>query len=292
MFWRRCARFDAMAPEAAVDLAYQVVLGRPADPGGQASWVGAIRSGWTRGEVAGALFASSEFHRHPRLPGKALGHSLHSSRCEFVRSLPPGRVIVDLGGTDLGNPDGAMVAMGYPYPFDSLTIIDLPSEDRHAIYQQEARRERVETELGPVFYRYHSMADLSGFEDSSVDLVYSGQSIEHVPPDVGRHVLSEVARILRPGGHLGLDTPNGRVTRLQQDEFVDPDHEIEYTLDELTSLIEEAGLQVVDRKGANYSGRGLAAGKFDFDEVAGHSGLFWDAEACYLLCLVARKPDG
>ena len=279
-----------MAPADAVDLAYQAVLGRPADPGGLQSWVGLMQSGWTHQEMAAALSASSEFHRRNRLSGRQLGHSLHSSRCEFVRSLPPGRVIVDLGGTDLGNPEGAMVAMGYPYPFDSLTIIDLPSEDRHAIYQQDSRQDEVETDLGVVSYRYHSMADLSGFADASVDLVYSGQSIEHVPPDVGRHVLAEVARILKPGGHLGLDTPNGRVTRLQQDEFIDPDHEIEYTLDELTSLIGSAGLDVIDHRGANYSGRGLEAGKFDFDEVAGNTGLFWDTDACYLLCVVARKP--
>jgi SAM-dependent methyltransferase len=279
-----------MEPEDAVDLAYQVMLRRSPDPGGRTSSLASLRAGWSNQDLVDALRASSEFHRDVRYPGQLLGHSLHASRCQFVRSLPPGRTIVDLGGTDLGNPAGAMVAMGYPYRFDSLTIIDLPSEDRHEIYRQDATSDRVDTPLGPVAYRYHSMADLSGFPDASVDLVYSGQSIEHVPPEVGRHVLSEVARILRPGGHLGLDTPNGRVTRLQQDQFVDPDHEIEYQLDELSALIEGAGLTVVDRKGANYSGRGLEAGRFDLDEVAGNSGLYWDAAACYLLCLVARKP--
>jgi hypothetical protein len=267
-----------------------VILHRPADPVGRESWTDAIRSGWTNNDVADALARSAEFHRRVRLPGKMLGYSLHSSRCEFLRSLPPGRVIVDLGGTDLGNPEGAMVSMGYPYRFESLTIIDLPSEDRHAIYRQDTRQERVETVLGPVFYRYHSMTDLSAFDDASVDLVYSGQSIEHVPTEEGRGVLKEVARILRPGGHLALDTPNGRVTRLQQEAFIDPDHEVEYRLDELTAIIGDAGLEVADVKGANYSGLGLEAGRFDPDEVAGNSGLFWDAAACYLLCVVARKP--
>ncbi len=279
-----------MEPEEAVDLAYQVMLRRRPDPGGRDSSLASLRAGWSNQDLVDALRASSEFHRDIRYPAKLLGHSLHASRCQFVRALPPARTIVDLGGTDLGNPAGAMVAMGYPYRFDSLTIIDLPSEDRHEIYRQDSTSDRVETHLGPVTYRYHSMADLSGIADASVDLVYSGQSIEHVPPEVGAHVLSEVARILRPGGHLGLDTPNGRVTRLQQDDFVDPDHEVEYQLGELTDLIEGAGLIVVDCKGANYSGRGLEAGRFDLDEVAGNSGLYWDAAACYLLCLVATRP--
>jgi hypothetical protein len=282
--------FGSLPPEEAVDLAYQVVLQRPADPVGRKDWAAAIRSGWTNTEMVGALAFSAEFHRRVKLPGKMLGYSLHSSRCEFVRTLPPGKVIVDLGGTDLGNPEGALVSMGYPYRFDRLTIVDLPSEDRHAIYRQDTRQDQVETALGPVYYRYHSMTDLSAFENNSVDLVYSGQSIEHVPPEEGRGVLKEVARILRPGGHLGLDTPNGRVTRLQQEAFVDPDHEVEYRLDELTTMIGDAGLELVDVKGANYSGRGLEGGRFDLDEVAGNSGLYWDADACYLLCVVARKP--
>lgn len=280
-----------MRPADAVDLAYQVMLRRRPDPEGLRTSVESLRAGvWSNLDLVDSLRASSEYTRFVRFPGKMLGHSLHSSRCQFVRSLPPGRHIVDLGGTDLGNPEGAMVSMGYPYRFESLTIIDLPSEDRHEIYRQQARADRVETALGPVSYRYHSMTDLSGFADSSVDLVYSGQSIEHVPPEDGRHVLKEVYRILRPGGYIGIDTPNARVTRLQQEEFVDPDHKVEYPLEELREMIESAGLVVADCKGANYSGRGLEAGRFDLDEVAGNSGLYWDAAACYLLCLVARKP--
>ncbi|HET6963711.1 MAG TPA: methyltransferase domain-containing protein [Acidimicrobiales bacterium] len=290
-FLRRRTGFGSMPPGEAVDTAYQVMLRRDPDPEGRRTSMEWLRSGnWTNADLVDSLRASSEYNRFIRFPGKMLGHSLHSSRCQFVRSLPPARHIVDLGGTDLGNPEGAMVSMGYPYRFESLTIVDLPSEDRHEIYRQQSRADRVETAMGPVSYRYHSMTDLSDYADSSVDLVYSGQSIEHVPPEDGQHVLKEVCRVLRPGGHIGIDTPNARVTRLQQDEFVDPDHKVEYRLAELRAMIESAGLVVVDCKGANYSGRGLEAGRFDLDEVAGNSGLYWDADSCYLLCLVARKP--
>jgi Methyltransferase domain len=280
-----------MKPQDAVEVAYQVVLRRRPDPGGRDVSLEWLRSrNWTNRDLVDSLRASSEFHRSVRFPGKLLGHSLHASRCEFVRSLPPAQTIVDLGGTDLGNPEGALVAMGYPYRFDRLTIIDLPSEDRHAIYRQESRPDRVETQLGPVYYRYHSMTDLSDFADASVDLVYSGQSIEHVTPADAKQVLEEVARILRPGGHVAIDTPNAEVTRLQQAEFVDPDHKVEYRLEDLRELVEGTGLQVVDCKGANYAGRSVAAGRFDLDEAAGNAGLYWAADACYLLCLVAGKP--
>ncbi|HWE53890.1 MAG TPA: methyltransferase domain-containing protein [Acidimicrobiales bacterium] len=283
--------FETMAPADAVDTAYQVMLRRHPDPSGLQTSMGQLQSGaWSNRDMVDALRASSEFHRYVRFPPRMFGHSLHSSRCEFMRSLPPGRRILDLGGTALGNPEGGMVSMGYPYDFESLTIVDLPSEDRHAIYQEDSRSDQVETARGPVRYRYHSMADLSDYQDGSIDLVYSGQSIEHVTPEEGLHVLQEVHRVLAPGGHLGIDTPNARVTRLQQDEFVDPDHKVEYRLEELVGIIEKAGLEVVDCKGANYSGAGLAAGAWDPEEVAGNTGLYWDAASCYLLCLVARKP--
>ncbi len=39
--------------------------------------------------------------------------------------------------------------MGYPYSFDELVVVDLPSEDRHAIYQDDARPTSAETPNGP-----------------------------------------------------------------------------------------------------------------------------------------------
>ena len=44
------------------------------------------------------------------------------------------------------------------------------------------------------------------FEDATFDVVYAGEIIEHLyNPD---HLLEECRRVLRPGGHLVLSTPN------------------------------------------------------------------------------------
>ncbi len=284
--WRGLARLSA---QQVLDLVYELILGREPDPVGTQSYLGGLQSGAiTPQELAGWAVASGEWWTVT--PFLGLGQSLHFSRMLFVRSLPAARHILDLGGTALGNPVGALVLMGYPYEFDDLVVIDLPSEDRNALYQEDTAHEVTQTALGPVRYRYHSMADLSAYPDNSIDLVYSGQSIEHVPLDVADTVLAEVHRVLKPGGFLGIDTPNARVTRLQQDEFIDPDHEHEYTDAELRQKLTGAGFEVVDAKGLNHAGPSLAAGRFDVAQVATARGLFSSIEDCYLLAYVCRVP--
>lgn len=288
---RRDGYFAALGNNQMVEVAYEVLLGRSADPVGRQDALNMLSTGsWSPSDMVSWIMGSGEFRRSRHFTGRTLGPSLHSSRCTFVRSLPAARHILDLGGTDLSAAEGAMVTMGYPYRFESLTIVDLPPDERHEIYQAQSNAQRVDSWLGPVFYRYHSMTDLSGYADESVDLVYSGQSIEHVPPDEGRKVVEQVYRVLQPGGHFALDTPNGRVTRIQQAEFIDPDHKVEYTLDELLDLVKSAGFEIAECKGTNLGTQTVATGKFDADEVAGNSGLFSRAEDCYLLCVVARKP--
>lgn len=43
---------------------------------------------------------------------------------------------------------------------------------------------------------------------AAFDFVYCSQVLEHFHPDDVREYLSEVVRVLKPGGWLGLDTPN------------------------------------------------------------------------------------
>ena len=53
--------------------------------------------------------------------------------------------------------------------------------------------------------------------------------------------------------------------RLQQDEFIDPDHDHEYTHAEMVDKLRRAGFEILEAKGLNHAGHSLAAGVFSTD---------------------------
>jgi Methyltransferase domain/Domain of unknown function (DUF4214) len=282
-----------MDEETFVELAYRFLLGREADDQGRKHFLERLRRrAISRDLFLRTLIDSREF-AETRLHDE-LGTSLHESRGRFVRSLPPARRIVDLGGSCQGSTRGAMVELGYPYPFDRLTIVDLPSAERHELYRTEGDRAvaSVQTERGPVDYLYQSMTRLEPIPDESVDLVYSGQSIEHVTRADARTTYGEVRRVLKPGGIFALDTPNARVTRLERDDFIDPDHKYEYTHEELTHDLAGAGFEIREAKGLNYAGPITSRAEFSARAVAHNCGVFSEIEDCYLLAYQCRKPTG
>jgi ubiquinone/menaquinone biosynthesis C-methylase UbiE len=89
--------------------------------------------------------------------------------------------------------------------------------------------------------------------DGSFDVVWAGETIEHVQDTAGW--LSEVRRVLRPGGRLLLSTPgHGRLAVLRLalsrrafEEHFEPlsDHLRFYTRTSLTRLLEGFGFQEV-----------------------------------------------
>lgn len=271
-----------------VDIAYNVMLRRAPDEKGKHHYMKVLGDGEVgRLEMLDMMRGSEEFRM--AVPFVDLGTSLHQSRCDFVRSLPRAARILDIGGTHQSSREGAFVHMGYPYPFDHLVILDLPHEERHEIYRHSERVEEVDTPLGPVSYSYGSMADLSQFDDATFDLVYSGQSLEHVTPEDCDRTLPEVWRVLRPGGWFALDTPNAPVCRLQTPDFIDPDHKAEYSHRDLSNKLTKAGFQIVDAKGLNYLGWPATKGCFSVAETARHFGMYAEIEDCYLLAYLTRK---
>jgi len=282
--------YQQLPPRQAVRMAYNVLLRREPDEPAWTEQAEAMAAGvLTHEDIVDRIRCSNEFRTAVPVGPTNLHSSLHASRCEFIVGLPPARRIVDLGGGHTSDSRGALVVLGYPYEFDELVVVDLPPDDRHPLYHSE-RFGEGDTDKGKVRYEYRSMADLSFADDASVDLVYSGQSIEHVTEADGDIVLKEALRILRPGGYMAIDTPNGRVCRLQQPTFIDPDHKVEYTLGELRDKVERAGFEVRTERGLNWGGPAVAQEKFDPAALAGNYGIYFDAEACYLLALVVQKP--
>lgn len=278
-------------PERFVRSAFQIILRRDPDPHGLQNYVTVLEEQkLTTDGVLDELLTSMELR--VGVPYQNILRSLHQSRCDFVRMLPRARRILDLGGTDQSGDAGALVSMGYPYRFELLTIVDLPGGERHELYGYLASSETVESRCGPVQYRYHSMVDLSPYPDASFELVFSGQTIEHITEDEAKKMLAEIRRVLVPGGWFCLDTPNRRVTALQlgPDVLTNPDHKLEYTHEHLSRLLHDAGFDVVDALGLSLADESLARGEFDQAEVADKHGVYAEIADCYFLAYMCRTP--
>ncbi len=270
---------------------FRLLFGREPDLSAEGAYVAELESGaLSPRQLVEWLIHSAEWSH--AAPMTEFGPSLHYGRGVFIRSLPRARRILDIGGAAIGDPSGALVLMGYPYPFDELIVVDLPSEDRHELYQDESRPTSVQTPRGLVTYRYHSMTDLRSYPSRSFDLVYSGQSIEHITRRQANSVLSQARRVLKPGGYLALDTPNAKLTRLQQAAYIDPDHKYEYAHEELAAMLRGNGFVIEQAVGINYGGESVARGVFDPVELATKRGVFHEIADCYLLGYVCRRPAG
>jgi predicted SAM-dependent methyltransferase len=208
-------------------------------------------------------------------------YHIHSARIRMVRTLlPPADQIVDLGGAN-----GSIYDMNYPYSFKRIIVVDLPREHRHAMYQDISMQERM-TNQGPIHVLLRSMIDLAPIADASIDLVWSGQSIEHISREDARTMLAETHRILRPGGHFCLDTPNRLLTRLHTawsgGGFIHPEHKYEYEPGELRDELERAGFAVLRSKGVCAMPTTVAKQAFDYSDFVLGDPLTDNVEEAYI----------
>jgi len=176
------AVFD-LPTDTFIRYAYNIMLRREPDAQGRGHFTALLESGeLDRNGLLDHLRTCEEFRWTVNYVD--LLASIHYSRVEFVRSLPRARRILDLGGTHQSDRAGALVsALRYPYSFDELVIVDLPASERDEIYRHSEPRRSGGDPQGHRSYRYHSMTDLAGLADDTFDLVYSGQTIEHVTPE-------------------------------------------------------------------------------------------------------------
>jgi hypothetical protein len=141
---------------------------------------------------------SGEFRRRHGLPTHPpYQDAMHEARALLVREhLPPADTIVDLGGASSSYEGGALLEMGYRHRPREITIVDLPPDGRFGHGEQE-RRASLTTRSGvKVRWLYGSMTDLSAIPSAGTDMVWSGQSIEHVSEAEADLVCAEAYRVL------------------------------------------------------------------------------------------------
>lgn len=288
---RERGRVDA---ERYITLAYRVFLKRAPEPEGLRHYLAAFERGGSNWyKLARELVYSNECKEVAGLPYSP-ADALHRARIELVqRHLPPAKRIVDLGGASIGDNAGALLAMGYPHRPSDILIVDLPPDARlFGGNGAEAMRTHTTPEGTVVRYHYSSMGDLSPVASGSVDLVWSGESIEHVSEEEGDRVCQEAYRVLKLGGFFCLDTPNATLTRLQSpDEMIHPEHQKEYTVPELRAKLERWGFQVVESKGICPMPESVRTQRYQRTEMLANLRLSDDAENSYLFFLKAVKSS-
>ena len=215
-------------------------------------------------------------------PGQFAADSVLSS------CLPAAKVIVDLGGAA-----SSIYEMGYPYEFDMITNVDLPPDDRHDMYRDLPDNNRI-TPQGPIRTLLTNMTDLGAIESGSVDLVWSGQSIEHITEADSKLVYAEVLRILKPGGSFCLDTPNRALTEIHigNDDWIHPEHKIEYYPAHLQRNLTRAGFEIVDKLGLIEMVNTKRLGRIDYRDFYLSAGINSFPELSYIQYYHCRPRAG
>ncbi len=262
--------------------AYLGLLGRQPDKRGQLAYIAAMKSGRSLASILESMVKSEEFQaRYGRvlaqredldqmihmLAAGIFPSRLHQLRQQLVARLPAAQNILDLGGASGSSEIGALLQMGYPHKPQTLDIIDLPPADR-LLPAAEMNRELTHGRTR-IRYHYRSMHELVDFEDQSFDLIWSGETIEHIPPEHAEEVFSHAARLLRPGGYLALDTPNRALTRLEvgDEAFIHPEHKHEYEYQEFIDRFAMPELEIVRSLGLIHMPRSLRSGSFRYVEA-------------------------
>lgn len=217
--------------------------------------------------------------------------SHHQARLELVqKQLPAARYILDIGGASGSEPSGSLLLMGYPHQPKCIDIVDLPGNERFFQCLSEDIKTYTTPQGTEIDYHYISMTGITKFPDATFDLVWSGQSIEHITPEEASIVIQEVYRILKPNGYFCLDTPNRHMTLLQVKQgYIHPEHKIEYVPTELVDKLTNIGFTVVQQKAVSPMPISYQRGRFNRLELIHSKSLGDNPNTGYSFYLECQK---
>ena len=98
-----------------------------------------------------------------------------------------------------------------------------------------------------VIWLSDNIFDMHSVAENDVDLVFAGQTIEHLWPEELTGFLSESHRVLKPEGLLVLDSPNQPITAALG--WHQPEHTMELSVQEIRELVTLAGFHNITIRG-------------------------------------------
>lgn len=282
---------DQIALIDQVAMAYQVFLKRPIDSVGYEYWYNKIKEGsFSHKILIESLLSSPEYLMLHRVPFHQM---VHLARQSWVAQLPPFDNVLDIGGSSPNISQGALIELGYSHRPKRIVIFDLPPEKQYWGAPKYPQDRSYKFAWGTVEYIHGSaeaISDCVVLKDERFDLIFMGEVLEHIEPSAIPSLLRWIRNHLNPEGSFIFDTPNRNLTRLQiPDRFIDADHKIEYTPNQICKLLSECGLIVDNAWGLLPMPESASSGQFNPLEVYDQPLVSDDFENSYLFAFACKK---
>jgi ubiquinone/menaquinone biosynthesis C-methylase UbiE len=178
---------------------------------------------------------------------------LRRETVELAR-IQAGERVLEVG---CGTGDVALAASAYVGPRGAVAGID-PSPEMIAVAQAKAARvtRAVDFQVGVI--------EALAFPDATFDVVLSSLMMHHLPEDLKRDGLAEIARVLKPGGRLlivDIKRPTGRLGRaLLTLSFHGG---LEHGVQDLSPILRMAGFTHIDVGNTGFGMLGFVRGQID-----------------------------
>lgn len=252
-----------------VKLVYISLLGRKIDSVGLEYWTKKIdQKSFVLKEMIDSIYNSPECIMHYKIPFPTV---IHRGRVEWVKSLDRFESIFDIGGSSPNIEEGALIELSYPHRPKSITVFDLPEEEQYWGKPRFPQDREYNFEWGTLKYEHGRVETIDSYANLAnikYDMIFMGQTIEHIYPDKLSIVLRWISKHLNLNGKFIFDTPNRIVTKVQTpDKWIDEDHKYEYAPDEMEDLLNRCGLKVTKKTGIVEMPDTLSTGHFNPLEV-------------------------